>query len=123
MVLAQSTGQISLFLCLFFQKIPGHYRTNICSELTFSVRQKFTLLSARASGVLLVAGVGSYCAYRICTRFLGQRYMFPQVDRLFFSFCYIFFKENVFHSCGCSWIRPGLTLSRLPIGVFYTPVE
>ncbi|CAJ0581931.1 unnamed protein product, partial [Mesorhabditis spiculigera] len=35
---------------------------------------------ARASGVLLVAGVGSYCAYRICTRYLGRRFVWMLMD-------------------------------------------
>ncbi|WKY08934.1 hypothetical protein Q1695_001814 [Nippostrongylus brasiliensis] len=37
-------------------------------------------LKARASGVLLVAGVGSYCAYRICTRYLGKRFVWMLLD-------------------------------------------
>ncbi|KIH68859.1 hypothetical protein ANCDUO_00802 [Ancylostoma duodenale] len=35
---------------------------------------------ARASGVLLVAGVGSYCAYRICTKYLGSRFVWMLLD-------------------------------------------
>ncbi|KAJ1345847.1 hypothetical protein KIN20_000470 [Parelaphostrongylus tenuis] len=42
-----------------------------------SVRAAF---KARASGVLLVAGVGSYCAYRICTKFLGQRFVWMLLE-------------------------------------------
>ncbi|EYC29676.1 hypothetical protein Y032_0006g3117 [Ancylostoma ceylanicum] len=37
-------------------------------------------ISARASGVLLVAGVGSYCAYRICTKYLGSRFVWMLLD-------------------------------------------
>lgn len=35
---------------------------------------------SRASGVLLVAGVGSYCAYRICTKYLGKRFVWMLLD-------------------------------------------
>ncbi|KAK6757842.1 hypothetical protein RB195_015579 [Necator americanus] len=35
---------------------------------------------ARASGVLLVAGVGSYCAYRICTKYLGSRFVWMLLE-------------------------------------------
>ena len=38
------------------------------------------IFSARASGVLLVAGVGSYCAYRICTKYLGQRFVYMLLE-------------------------------------------
>uniref|UniRef100_A0A1I7XJ86 Acyltransferase n=1 Tax=Heterorhabditis bacteriophora TaxID=37862 RepID=A0A1I7XJ86_HETBA len=40
----------------------------------------FILILARTSGVLLVAGVGSYCAYRICTKFLGRRFVWMLLD-------------------------------------------
>ncbi|CAJ0588042.1 unnamed protein product [Cylicocyclus nassatus] len=35
---------------------------------------------SRASGVLLVAGVGSYCVYRICTKYLGTRFVWMLLD-------------------------------------------
>ncbi|PIO72746.1 hypothetical protein TELCIR_05311, partial [Teladorsagia circumcincta] len=35
---------------------------------------------ARASGVLFVAGVGSYCAYRICTKYLGKRFVWTLLE-------------------------------------------
>ncbi|CAI4223454.1 unnamed protein product [Auanema sp. JU1783] len=37
-------------------------------------------LFSRTSGVLLVAGVGSYCAYRICTNFLGRRFVWMLLE-------------------------------------------
>ncbi|XGW05933.1 hypothetical protein V3C99_016358 [Haemonchus contortus] len=35
---------------------------------------------SRASGVLFVAGVGSYCAYRICTKYLGKRFVWTLLE-------------------------------------------
>uniref|UniRef100_A0A915ER17 Uncharacterized protein n=1 Tax=Ditylenchus dipsaci TaxID=166011 RepID=A0A915ER17_9BILA len=35
---------------------------------------------ARTSGVLLMAGVGSYCAYRMCRRFLGKDFVWTLLD-------------------------------------------
>ncbi|KAK5976902.1 hypothetical protein GCK32_003985 [Trichostrongylus colubriformis] len=37
-------------------------------------------IPARASGVLFVAGVGSYCAYRICTKYLGKRFVWTLLE-------------------------------------------
>jgi hypothetical protein len=36
--------------------------------------------TARTSSVLLVAGVGSYCAYRICSRYLGKDFVWTLLD-------------------------------------------
>ncbi|CAJ0929480.1 unnamed protein product, partial [Mesorhabditis belari] len=44
------------------------------------IRIKSTDWFAKASGVLLVAGVGSYCAYRICTKYLGQKFVWMLMD-------------------------------------------
>ncbi|KAI6189124.1 hypothetical protein M3Y98_00428700 [Aphelenchoides besseyi] len=37
-------------------------------------------LSARTSGVILVAGFGSYCAYRICAKYLGKEFVWTMLD-------------------------------------------
>ncbi|KAI6207291.1 hypothetical protein M3Y99_01851300 [Aphelenchoides fujianensis] len=36
--------------------------------------------SARTSGVILVAGVGSYCAYRIFARYVGKEFVWTMLD-------------------------------------------
>ena len=36
--------------------------------------------AARTSGIVLIAGVGSYCAYRICARFLGKEFVWTMLD-------------------------------------------
>ncbi|KAI1712392.1 hypothetical protein Ddc_12431 [Ditylenchus destructor] len=52
--------------------------TNKSLQLTFSsIVQNF---QSRTSGVLLMAGVGSYCAYRICKRFLGKDFVWTILD-------------------------------------------
>nr|CDJ91350.1 Protein RIC-7, isoform a [Haemonchus contortus] len=49
------------------------------------VKMRLTIITrivipARASGVLFVAGVGSYCAYRICTKYLGKRFVWTLLE-------------------------------------------
>ncbi|KAI1715026.1 hypothetical protein DdX_08303 [Ditylenchus destructor] len=52
--------------------------TNKSLQLVFSsIVQNF---QSRTSGVLLMAGVGSYCAYRICKRFLGKDFVWTILD-------------------------------------------
>uniref|UniRef100_A0AC34F0Y7 Uncharacterized protein n=1 Tax=Panagrolaimus sp. ES5 TaxID=591445 RepID=A0AC34F0Y7_9BILA len=38
------------------------------------------IFTARTSGVLLIAGFGSYCAYRICNRYLGKGFVWTLFD-------------------------------------------
>jgi hypothetical protein len=35
---------------------------------------------ARTSGIVLIAGVGSYCAYRICSKYLGKEFVWTLID-------------------------------------------
>jgi len=45
----------------------------------FGFRHKFQW-SARTSGIVLIAGVGSYCAYRICSKYLGKEFVWTLMD-------------------------------------------
>ncbi|KAH7730830.1 Protein RIC-7 b [Aphelenchoides avenae] len=67
-----------LFLEARVQCNPGEVITQM--GLSLNADNVDVSMLTRTSGVLLVAGFGSYCAYRMCRRYLGKDFVWTMLD-------------------------------------------
>ncbi|KAI6190666.1 hypothetical protein M3Y97_00143300 [Aphelenchoides bicaudatus] len=63
-------------------RVHGGPADEIISQLGLSLNsnQVDVALFTRTSGIVLIAGVGSYCAYRVCAKYLGKEFVWTLID-------------------------------------------